>query len=74
MQNWRKEGLIYDGRAIEGYSYASVPAILPLTDGMVRVYFCSRNESNNSIPFYFDFNLETKQIEHLKIVVISRGS
>lgn len=47
---------------MQGYTYAAVPVALHLQGDVYRIYFSSRNSLNQSIPFYFDYNLVTEKI------------
>lgn len=47
---------------MSGYSYAAVPVVMHLHDDVFRIYFSSRNSLNQSIPFFFDFDIVNKKI------------
>lgn len=65
MQNWKFELLIYDGLSISDFSYASLPIGLLIEHNILRIFFSSRNNSQQSVPFFLDYDLETKQIKYL---------
>lgn len=52
-QNWD-----YQKRIFSTNSYASVPVVLKISEHIHRIYFSSRNNKNQSIPHFFDYNLE----------------
>lgn len=69
MQNWIKEGLIFDpakstlsSKGASGYS--AVPFVLPLSEeqGIYRIYFSARDNNNRSLPFYIDYDFEKRMV------------
>lgn len=69
MQNWIKEGLIFDplksklaSKGAAGFS--AVPFVLPIEEekGIFRIFFSARDEQNRSLPFYIDYDFENKVI------------
>lgn len=53
---WEKLGLIFNvsGESSLMKSHAQLPVVLPLGNGRIRVFFSSRDEFNQSRPFYFE--------------------
>ncbi len=69
MQNWIKEGLIYDplkgklsSKGAVGFS--AVPFLMPLSEekGIFRIFFSARDEQSRSLPFYIDYDFENRVI------------
>lgn len=52
-QNWN-----FQKRIISTDSFAAVPVILKIDEHILRIYYSSRNTKNQSIPYFFDYNLK----------------
>lgn len=63
MQNWSKYGLLFDfAKYSDKYVYASVPTGFWITEDVLRIIFSTRNEQNQSIPFFIDFDVLHRKI------------
>ena len=62
MQNWEKLGLVFQNQ-ITGYTHAALPIVIPSEkSGIFNVIFSARNNSNQSVPFKFSFDLARRRI------------
>lgn len=62
---WKKLGQIYDGNLIANYQYAAVPVAKIINENIIRIFFSARNRENQSLPFYFDYSLESNELLQL---------
>jgi hypothetical protein len=67
MQNWIKQGLIYTPsnklkESAKIKNYAAVPFGYEIEKGIFRIFFSARNQVNQSIPFYFDYDFNKKVV------------
>lgn len=62
VQNWDKIGLVYNSAKLPGYSYAAVPVAFFVDKSTLRVFHSKRNNQNQSLPFYFDLDVEKGEV------------
>lgn len=68
-QHWKSLLKLYDTN-----EYAAVPLCFWLDEYTIRVYFSSRNEINESIPYFFDFDFYKKRIiSKPKLIGLDKG-
>jgi hypothetical protein len=55
--NWLKSGMLFSTEWLTPplYSHAQMPFALSLPNGLIRVFFTSRNQNGYSLPVYVDF-------------------
>lgn len=59
MQHWEKKGLLFAFPHSGTHSpYASVPVGFWLNSDVMRIIFSTRNENNQSVPCYLDYNFK----------------
>jgi hypothetical protein len=62
INNWEKIGLIFKVNSNANFSHASVPTAYKLKKNLIRIFFSSRDEKNESNIFFVDYNLVKKKI------------
>lgn len=62
-QNWIKLGLLFDFKDYgNSFNYATLPFGFWFSEHVLRIIFCTRNEKNESIPFFIDYDFSIKEI------------
>lgn len=65
IQNWIKKGCIFNIHDFDNsLNFSAVPVILKLDEHLIRIYFSSRNNNNQSVPCFFDYNIEKQKVVH----------
>lgn len=65
---WKKLGKIFDVKNIVtkySLTHTSVPFVDRIENGIVKIFFSSRDKENRSSIFYFKYNLNKLQIEEI---------
>lgn len=68
MQKWKKLGQLFQNDA-----YAAVPVLMPLSEHIARVYFSSRDEKNQSVPWFLDLDLRTFECLNTQKISVPAG-
>lgn len=55
---WVKKGLLF-----KTSNYASIPSVLHLKDNIYRIYYSSRNQKNQTQPYYVDSIIDNGEIK-----------
>ena len=64
--NWEKKGLLFDCKkhgSIATISHGSIPFALHLKEDIYRIYFSSRNQKGQSIPYFIDAEVKNGEIK-----------
>lgn len=69
MQNWEKQGLIFDKK-----NYCSVPIAYFIKKNIVRIYASDRKIDNKSYPFFVEYDLKNGKIVREKTIKIPFGN
>lgn len=74
-QSWIKLGLIFDFNDYgSSFKYSTLPSGFWLSEHIIRIIFCTRNERNQSIPYFIDYDFSIKKILELpKSIKIELG-
>ncbi|MEM9287009.1 MAG: hypothetical protein AAGA36_01610 [Pseudomonadota bacterium] len=64
MGRWRKLGRLSDGLTLGGATigFAAVPTAVHQGGDIYRVFVSARDAENHSLPGWFDFNLDTREV------------
>lgn len=66
INNWKKVGLIYKLNSNSNFSHTSVPTVYKLKNNVIRIFFSSRDNNNQSNIFFIDYNLKKKKVINIK--------
>ena len=66
INNWKKVGLIFKLNSNADFSHTSVPTVYKLKKNIIRIFFSSRDNNNQSNIFFIDYNLKKRKVINLK--------
>lgn len=64
--NWEKKGLLFDWEkngSLATISHCSIPFALQIEEDIYRIFFSSRNEKGQSIPYFIDAEVKDGEIK-----------
>lgn len=61
LQNWIKLDFLFEPK-FQGLNFASVPSVISQSQNVFRIIFSSRNDKNQSNPYFVDFDIKKLEI------------